>query len=127
MLGIELNVITDEVELAPTVPVAMDSKSLAAAAAVLESKIPSINPIYDMPPTTYQLFVPTLMQDAALKAVVMVGLVDTAPALAIVTPEPCTTVQVPLAPILIIFMTDPLVKATELSGGIVIVVALVLA
>jgi len=80
-----------------------------------------------MPPTTYQLSAPTLIHDAALNAAVIVGLVDTAPALAIVTPAPCTTLQVPEAPIFIIFITDPVVKATELLGGIVIVVALVLA
>jgi hypothetical protein len=66
------------------------------------------------------------MHDAALNADVMVGLVETAPALAIVTPEPCTMLQVPLAPILIMLMIEPVVKATELLGGMVIVVALVL-
>ena len=75
----------------------------------------------------YQLLLPTLIQDAALKAAVIVGLVETAPALAIVTPDPWTIEHVPDAPILIILITDPVVKATELSGGIVMVVALVLA
>jgi hypothetical protein len=67
------------------------------------------------------------MHDAALNAAVIVGLVETAPALAIVTPDPWTMLQVPLAPIFIMFITEPVVKATELLGGMVIVVALVLA
>ena len=62
------------------------------------------------------------MQDAALKAVVITGLVLVTPALLIVTPDPSTIEQVPVAPVLIIFITEPVVKATELSGGIVMVV-----
>lgn len=79
-----------------------------------------------MPPITYQLFVSTLIQDAALKAVVIIGFVEVAPALLIVTPEPCTIEQVPLAPVFIIFIIEPVVKATELFGGMVIVVVPVL-
>ena len=62
------------------------------------------------------------MQDAALNAVVITGLVLVTPALLIVTPDPCTIEQVPVAPVLIIFITEPVVKATELDGGIVMVV-----
>lgn len=62
------------------------------------------------------------MQDAALKAPVITGFVEVTPALLIVTPDPCTIEHVPVAPVLIIFMMDPVVKATELLGGIVIVV-----
>jgi len=82
--------------------------------------------IYAIPPTTYQVFVSTFKQLAALKAEVITGLVEVAPALLIVTPDPCTMEQVPTDPVLIMFMTEPVVKATELFGGIVIVVVPVL-
>jgi len=49
-------------------------------------------------------------------------LVDVAPVDAIVTPAPCVTDMVPVDPILIKFMTDPVVIATELLGGMVTVV-----
>lgn len=41
-----------------------------------------------MPPTTYQVSEATLSKLAALYCPVMTGLVDVAPALAIVTPDP---------------------------------------
>jgi hypothetical protein len=66
------------------------------------------------------------MQLAAEKAARNVGAVAVAPVLDIVTPEPCVIVVVPLAPIFITLIIDPTGNATELSGGIVIVVALVL-
>ncbi len=52
----------------------------------------------------------------------MVGLVEIAALDAIVTPAPCTILTVPADPILIKLITDPVVIATELSGGIVTVV-----
>ena len=52
----------------------------------------------------------------------MLGLVETAPVDAIVTPAPCVIVIVPVEPILIRFITEPVVIATELKGGIVTVV-----
>jgi hypothetical protein len=66
--------------------------------------------------------VSTLIHDAAPKVFVMVGLVEIAALDAIVTPAPCTILIVPAAPILMRFITDPVVIATELFGGIVIVV-----
>ncbi len=62
------------------------------------------------------------MQDTAPNVFVIVGLVDVVPVEAIVTPDPCTIDTVPAAPILIIFITDPVVIATSVNGGIVIVV-----
>jgi hypothetical protein len=62
------------------------------------------------------------MQEAAPKVLVIVGFVDVTPLEAIVTPAPCVMLIVPVDPILIRFITEPVVIATELLGGIVIVV-----
>jgi hypothetical protein len=62
------------------------------------------------------------MQDTAPNVFVIVGLVDTVPVDAIVTPAPCVILTVPVEPILIKFITDPVVIATLENGGMVIVV-----
>lgn len=75
-----------------------------------------------MPPTQYQESVLTLIKLAALNCPVIVGLVDTTPFDASVTPDPWMIDTVPPDPILITLTTDPVVIATVLNGGIVIVV-----
>jgi hypothetical protein len=67
-----------------------------------------------MPPTQYQESVLTLIILAALNCPVIVGLVDTAPLDASVTPDPWMIDTVPPDPILITFTTDPVVIATVL-------------
>jgi hypothetical protein len=56
---------------------------------------------------------------------VIVGFVAVVPALEIVTPEPCTIETVPVAPVLRMLMTAPVVNATLDEFGMVIVVVLV--
>ena len=68
---------------------------------------------------------PVLMIDAAPAVTVMTGFVAVAPALEIVTPEPCTTETVPVAPVFKMLMIAPVVKATLDELGIVMVVVLV--
>ena len=67
-----------------------------------------------------------LMIDAAPAVAVMTGFVAVAPALEIVTPDPWTIETVPVAPVLMMLMIAPVVKATLDELGIVIVVVPVL-
>lgn len=75
-----------------------------------------------MPPTTVKLSPPVLIIDAARLAVVITGFVEVAPALEIVTPDPCTIESVPVAPVLRMLIMAPVVKATLDELGMVIVV-----
>ncbi len=64
--------------------------------------------------------------DAAPAVAVITGLVAVAPALEIVTPDPCTIETVPVAPVFRMFTIAPVVKATLDELGMVIVVVPVL-